>query len=150
MTAPSATHEMRREELATAFHLAGLTRQAYLQWWFRPDVSLASPSARVLGVGDAKATEHPGDAATLRRLVGYVRASRGWRRAGWDIHMCLAVRPDESTRWLEVLHRAWGLGGLAPAHEGDWAIDQSLALVSLSTSRAAYSTNVGGRRNLGV
>lgn len=148
MSAPSAIHEARREDLATVFQLAGLTSPAYLQWWLRPDVLLASPHARVLGIGDAKATEHPGDEATLRRLIGYVRAARWWHEEGWSIHMSLAVAPENGRDWLGELRRAWALGGLVPGHEAALAIAPDFEVVSLSTSRSAYSTNVGGRRSL--
>ncbi len=141
-------HEARREDLATVFRLAGLTSPAYLQWWLRPDVLLASPNARILGIGDAKATEHPGDEATLRRLIGYVRAAREWREAGWNIHMSLAVAPENGRDWLGELRRAWELGGLLPGREATLAITPDFEVVSLSTSRSAYSTNVGGRRIL--
>ncbi|GAA2964036.1 hypothetical protein GCM10010459_20560 [Microbacterium schleiferi] len=130
------------------FQLAGLTSPAYLQWWLRPDVSLASAHSRVLGIGDAKATERPGDEATLRRLIGYVRAARWWHEEGWSIHMSLAVAPEDGRGWLGELRRAWARGGLLPGHEAAVAIAPDLAVVSLSTSRFAYSTNVGVRRNL--
>lgn len=150
MSAPSAVHEARRDDLATVFLLAGLTSPAHLQWWFRPDVSLAARGARVLGIGDAKATERPGDAATLRRLVGYVRAARRWYEAGWTVHMSLAVGPECRIQWLGELQRAWMLGALLAGHEDVLTIAPNLAVVSLSTSRAAYSMNVGAPRTLEV
>lgn len=150
MSAPSPVHEDRREDLATVFRLAGLTSPAYLQWWLRPDVLLASPSSQVLGIGDAKATEHPGDRATLRRLIEYVRAARRWHESGWRIHMSLAVAPEHGHDWLLELRRAWALGGLTPGREDVLAITPDFEVVSVSTSRSAYSTNVGGRRILEV
>lgn len=150
MSAPSATHERRREDLATVFRLAGMTSPAYLQWWLRPDVSLAAPHARILGIGDAKATEHPGEGPTLRRLVAYVRAAERWKNAGWTVHMSLAVAPENGEAWLQELRRAWSLGGLQQIHADTLIIAPDLEVVSLSTSRPAYSTNVGGRRNLRV
>lgn len=150
MNAPSATHERRREDLATVFRLAGMTSPAHLQWWLRPDVSLAAPHARILGIGDAKATEYPGESPTLRRLVAYARAARSWKNAGWTVHMSLAVGPENGDAWLQELHRAWSLAGLQHVHADTLIIAPDLEVVTLSTSRPAYSTNVGGRRSLGV
>lgn len=69
MSAPSPLHEERRNDLASLFRLVGLSSPVHLQWWLRPDVALAAPHVRLLGIGDAKATEHPGEAATLRRPI---------------------------------------------------------------------------------
>lgn len=143
MSAPSAVHEERRDDLATVFRLAGMTRQAHLQWWLRPDVSLAAPYSRVLGIGDAKATEHPGDSATLRRLIGYVRAAKRWHQAGWGIHMSLAVGPDDGRAWLAELGRAWTLGGLRPIGAGTLSIAPDLEVVSLSTGRRMVARDIG-------
>jgi hypothetical protein len=133
VSAPSAVHEALRDDLAIIFQLAGLTCPAYFQWWLRPDVLLASPHTRVLGIGDAKATERPGDVATLRRLVGYVRAARWWHEAGWDIHMSLAVTPGNGSDWMVDLRRAWALGGLVPEHEAITTITLDFEVASLST-----------------
>lgn len=139
--APSPLHESRVVELEEVFTLAGLSHEAHLQWWLRPDVARASPASRTLGLGDAKSTESPGNQATLRRLVGYVRAARTWHDAGWTVIMSLAVNPHESAQWGEELRRAWALGGLAngPVHAAP--LHPNLAVVTLSTSRRQYSTN---------
>lgn len=71
MSAPSRLHEHRRSQLLTLLRLSGYMNRAHLQWWLRPDVAVASPSLRALVIGDAKATEHPHDHKTMRRIVAY-------------------------------------------------------------------------------
>jgi hypothetical protein len=56
--------------------------------------------------------------------------------------MSLAITLVQSAAWPEVLHGPFALGSLSARREWDWALDPG-AVVSLSTSRAAYSTNVG-------
>ena len=146
MSAPSAMHEERREDLATIFRLAGMTSPAHLQWWLRPDVSLATPCSRMLGIGDAKATERPGEAATLRRLVGYVRTAKRWHATGWGIHMSLAVGPEDGAAWLAQLRRAWTLGGLRPTGAGTLSIAPDLEVVTLSTGRCILAAGMDSAR----
>lgn len=150
MSAPSVVHESRRDDLATVFQLAGLTAPAHLQWWLQPDVAMAAPHAHVLGIGDAKATERPGTASTLRRLIAYARAARRWHRAGWEVSMALAVSPKDEREWLVELARAWVRADLVARHESALKIDPDLSVVWISTSRGRSSTNVGGSRSLGV
>ena len=139
--APSPLHETRVVELEGVFALAGLAHEAHLQWWLRPDVARASPASRTLALGDAKSTESPGNRATLRRLVGYVRAARAWHDAGWVVLMSLAVNPQDRTNWGAELLRAWSVGWLAggPVHVA--LLHPNLAIVTLSTSRRQHSTN---------
>jgi hypothetical protein len=139
--APSPLHEARVVELEGVFALAGLAHEAHLQWWLRPDVARASPASWTLALGDAKSTESPGNQATLRRLIAYVRAARAWHDAGWVVLMSLAVNPQESTQWGEELLRAWAVGELVsgPVHLA--LLHPNLAVVTLSTSRRQHSTN---------
>ena len=115
MSAPSAKHEERRDDLATVFRLAGMTRPAHLQWWLRPDVSLAAPILRAYSVS-ATPKRQNGPAIQPRSvaLIGYVRAAKRWHQAGWAIHMSLAVEPEDGRAWLAELRSAWTLGGLPP------------------------------------
>lgn len=148
--APSALHEARVLELEDVFALAGLSRQAHLQWWLRPDVARASPASRTLALGDAKSTESPGNRATLRRLISYVRATQPWYRAGWTITMSLAVNPRDTAQWGDELQRAWALGQLPSGSVDRALLHPNLAVVTLSTSRRQHSTKGQTSSKVGV
>jgi hypothetical protein len=148
--APSLLHEVRVEELDAMFALAGLTHTAYLQWWLRPDVARASPKHHVLAIGDAKASEAPGDQATLLRLANYARVAADWQAEGWTILMCLAIDPSDTSGWMFELRRAASIGGLSAVETSSALLHPTLTVVSLSTSRVPRSTNTGYPHTVGV
>jgi hypothetical protein len=88
--APTDAHEQRVGELETLAILAGYTTPVDMPWRLRPDVLRGSPATGGLFIGDAKETERPSCADTLRRLCWYVTAAVG-APSGGEITMVLAV-----------------------------------------------------------
>src|SRR4051812_47126753 len=74
MGAPSPGHQTRGGELESLATLAGFTSNARLPWRLRPDVCRICPRTGALFLADAKETEDPRCAATLRRLRWYAIA----------------------------------------------------------------------------
>ena len=141
MTTPSPEHEFRLHELETLFLLAGIQRPVYWPGWIRPDVCHASRSRRVLAVGDAKATEVPGDTDTLRRLRRYAQQADQWKVSGWNVVLALATPPDIDGSWLATLERAAGLGGLHVLHGEFFSVAHDVTVSWVSTGRWTDSTN---------
>jgi hypothetical protein len=91
MGAPSLGHEDRVAELESLATLAGFTSDARLPWRLRPDVARICPSTGAMFLGDAKQTEDPGCAATLRRLRWYGIAMASMPRQAYPFTVALAV-----------------------------------------------------------
>lgn len=97
MAAPTTTHERRRATLEAVALLTGHVTPATLPGLL-PDVLLARGAT--LFLGEAKATETPGTAATRERLSRYVRHLR--RRRQRDV-LALCVG-DDAGGWAEALN----------------------------------------------
>lgn len=72
-----------------------------------PDVLRVHCSGRGLFVGDAKASEHPGDPATYMRLRNYAVCLRGpVVRGRVVLALCVPTSEHELTAWLNLLTTA--------------------------------------------
>jgi len=101
---PSAAHEARVRTLATLATLAGhVVEIDALPDGGRPDVLLVRPGDHSVFIGDAKATETPGNAETAQRLVRYTAFLRAYVRAGGSGVVALAVPTQDPYGWLRVL-----------------------------------------------
>ncbi|RFU21040.1 hypothetical protein [Geodermatophilus marinus] len=101
---PSPAHEARVDLLATLARLAGHVAPIdALPDGSRPDVALVRPGDRSLFLGDAKATETPRSAETLRRLRQYTAFLGQYVAAGGLGVFALAVPTVERYGWLRVL-----------------------------------------------
>lgn len=101
---PSALHEYRAATLATIATLTGHVQLVgALPDGSIPDVLRLRTTDGSLFVGDAKATETPGNAATLDRLDRYARALAGWVRGDGSGVLALAVADADAFSWLRVL-----------------------------------------------
>lgn len=101
---PSALHECRAATLVTIAALTGhvLPLDA-LPDGSIPDALRLRPTDGSLFVGDAKATETPGNAATLGRLDRYARALARWARARGPGVLALAVTDSDADGWMQAL-----------------------------------------------
>lgn len=101
---PSATHEDRASTLAA---MATLAQYAIcidaLPDGSRPDVLQVRSRDYSIFVGDAKATETPGNVETALRLARYTNFLARYRSAGGSGVMALAVSPVDRYDWLRVL-----------------------------------------------
>lgn len=101
---PTALHERRAATLCTMAILSGhTTRLTALSDGTRPDVLQLRPMDGDLFIGDAKATETPGNTETYERLSHYAVFLEGWLRAGGTGLMALAVADTHAADWLRVL-----------------------------------------------
>jgi len=71
----------------------------------RPDVLQLRQGDASLFIGDAKATETPGNSATLTRLMHYGDCLSGWLSTGNPGVFALAVQDAEASGWMGVLHQ---------------------------------------------
>lgn len=102
MSAPSEAHEDRVRVLETLAILAGFPSELWIGQRLMPDVARYDPISWSLFVGDAKATETSGCAATRARLGAYVRAIRPWRRDGATLTLVIAMG-DRSRRYVGAM-----------------------------------------------
>jgi len=102
VSAPTAAHEQRVGELETLAILAGYTVPIRMPWRLRPDVLRSHPATPGLFIGDAKETEGPSCADTLRRLRWYVTALVR-APSGSEIIMVVAVPGWRSDAGFEQL-----------------------------------------------
>lgn len=101
---PSELHEDRASTLATLAILTGHTRVlSSLPDGSRPDVLQLRDSDGSLFVGDAKATETPGNLETFGRLNRYATFIGGWLQEGGTAVLALIVAERDAFRWLRVL-----------------------------------------------
>lgn len=101
---PSAIHEYRTATLSTMATLAGYsTTMGGLPDGTRPDVLQLRPDGRGVFVGDAKATETPGNLETFARLDHYAAFLAGWVASGGCGVLALAVPEVDAYGWLSRL-----------------------------------------------
>lgn len=101
---PSDLHEHRSATLVTMATLTGhLCPLGALFDGSRPDVLQLRPRDGSLFVGDAKATETPGNAETFDRLSHYSDCLSLWLAAGNPGVLALTVRDADAFGWLQVL-----------------------------------------------
>jgi hypothetical protein len=134
----SSLHERRVGLLATLAALAGCRAASRLEPGLAPDVLTADHRLRVLFVGDAKATETAGCAATARRLRRYLRATQTWRAAGYTVRVVLCAS-GEAKAWEAALLRLAAEVHAPLAAHGHAAVgaDDGLAWVDLPSTKAA-------------
>jgi hypothetical protein len=89
MSAPGASHELRRGALDTMAIMAGFTASCRLGEGLQPDVVRADLRRAYLLVGEAKDTETPGTAATAARYTKYAHEARRWLRAGFTVVLAI-------------------------------------------------------------
>lgn len=107
MGAPGREHEERRSVLDALAVLAGFETPAEFPYW-RPDVHRRRASDGAWFVGEAKATEHPGDPAVVGRLATYLDGCR-WCRA--SALVVLSVPLGAAAGWGRALASELGDGG---------------------------------------
>lgn len=101
---PSAVHETRARTLAAMATLAGHVIEIdALPNGGRPDVLLVRPGDCSVFIGDAKATETPGNTETAQRLMRYTAFLRRYVDAGGSGVVALAVPVGDLYGWLRVL-----------------------------------------------
>jgi hypothetical protein len=101
---PSQLHEARVETLTTLATLSGFEfGPDVLPAGARPDVLLLRARDGAIFVGDAKATETPGNKETYERLMGYAEFLATWICLGQPGVMALAVDAADADRWLRTL-----------------------------------------------
>lgn len=101
---PSQLHEARVETLATLATLGGFeSGPDVLPAGSRPDVLLLRARDSAAFVGDAKATETPGNSETYARLAGYANFLADWISIGRPGVFALAVDAVDAYRWLWTL-----------------------------------------------
>jgi hypothetical protein len=101
---PTELHERRAATLSTMAILSGYTTTlTTLPDGSRPDVLHLRPTDGGVFIGDAKATETPGNTETYDRLSHYTAFLVGWAQAGGSGLMALAVADIDAYDWLQVL-----------------------------------------------
>jgi hypothetical protein len=101
---PSQLHEARVETLVTLATLSGFeSGPDVLPAGSRPDVLLLRAGDRAIFLGDAKATETPGNRETYERLAGYTDFLASWIGIGRPGVLALAVDSGDAYRWLRTL-----------------------------------------------
>lgn len=122
MTAPSAEHERRVDVLRDLARLSHHVQPCRLGSGTLPDAVYIDLVRGRLMVGDAKATEHSGNAETRRRLRGYRTATLDWRVAGFEVRIVLCHEEDAAGGWealLADLEPTCGQTGTAVIGGGD-------------------------------
>lgn len=113
---PSALHEYRVGMLDSLAVLSGhFATGIALVNRERPDVLRLRRDDGSLFVGDAKATETPGNTETFGRLTRYAEYLTGWIGAGGSGVLALAVPDADTGGWLAVL-RDLGVGPSGGSH----------------------------------
>ena len=101
---PSQLHESRAHTLAAMARLTGhVVEIEALPDGGRPDVLFVRPGDRSVFIGDAKATETPGNTETALRLSRYARFLARYVDAGGPGVMALVVAVHDRYGWLRVL-----------------------------------------------
>ena len=101
---PSQLHESRAHTLAAMARLTGhVVEIEALPDGGRPDVLFVRPGDRSVFIGDAKATETPGNTETVLRLSRYARFLARYVDAGGPGVMALVVAAHDRYGWLRVL-----------------------------------------------
>lgn len=134
MSAPSIEHEDNRRNLDELLIMAGLRLELPMPWWLRPDVARVSLQLGVAAIGDAKATECPGNPQTLRRLIKYARAGRQLSDLGWNVVLCMASNQSAIDGWSRELATASRIAGLRVVDISSKELDVRTSVTWLSTS----------------
>lgn len=101
---PSQLHEDRAAAMSTMATLAGFTSpMTGLPDGSIPDVLQLRPTDGALFLGDAKATETPGNRETLDRLGRYADFLANWVSTGSAAVLALVVEARDDYGWLRVL-----------------------------------------------
>jgi hypothetical protein len=145
---PSTLHEYRAATLSTMASLAGHTEHvSALLDGSRPDVVQLRRADCSLFIGDAKATETPGNTETFERLSRYADFLASWVGAGGSGVLALIVADVDAYGWLRVLRDLC----LRPA--GGVRVEGRLDLVEIGTAVAWQSLTgrgiAGGRKKMG-
>jgi len=106
MSAPGIDHEARRAFLDALAVLAGFSAKPQFPR-FRPDVYRCRTSDGAWFIGEAKASEGPGDLDAVGRLGRYVDVCR---YCGASALFALAVDVQETRGWRRQLLEALGAG----------------------------------------
>jgi len=95
----------------------------------RASVLRFSSHRRAVFVGDAKATETAGTAATLHRLARYVAVAAPVLYSGSSLWFVVAHgSPQHAVAWADTLRRAFRGRHLSPSGLGATVLDADLAL----------------------
>jgi hypothetical protein len=132
-------HEYRTATLATMAELSGHHCQlAALRDGSRPDVLRLRLTDGSLFVGDAKATETPGNTATFVRLDRYAACMTEWLITGCSATLALIVPEVDAFGWLRVLR------DLAVRPSGGTRIRGSIGRIECGTM-VVWQSFVGAR-----
>lgn len=105
---PSARHEERVQTLLGLALVSGFDRRMPPRYWAygQPDVARCSSRGAIF-LGDGKATETPGNRATLTRLSRYSDFLVRWHACTkCPVMLCVAfTRPQDADRWQEAASR---------------------------------------------
>lgn len=103
---PSELHEYRTATLSTMAVLCGYHYSLdALPDGGRPDVLRLRPTDGSLFIGDAKATETPGNVETFHRLSRYADFLAGWVSNEGVGVLALVVADGDAFGWLQVLRK---------------------------------------------
>jgi hypothetical protein len=148
MSAPSLRHEEAVSVLRTVATLAGYHRDISIGDGLVPDV--ARLSATGLFVGDAKASETSGCAATNLRLQAYFRAGDAHRLSGGRLLVMIAHGDlDDQHGWAAALRKAlFGAGLQSPRASESVVLDDEcvLAYALVGVPGRGFVRRVGDHR----
>jgi hypothetical protein len=117
--------------LRTLAVLSGFERgpEVLIGGW-RPDVLQLRSQDGALFMGDAKATETPGNSETYERLRHYADFLSGWVESGRTGVLALIVDVTDSYGWLRVLRAlSFGPSGGQPVRGRVDQIDDATAVI---------------------
>lgn len=121
MSAPGAAHEPLRTDLDALAVLSGHRCLLRLAAWLRPDVARCDMAHARIFVGDAKDTESPANAETIRRLRSYFAPVGSANRRGCAATFAVA-HGEPSADWLSVLEWLCARLGLEATARGQEVI----------------------------
>lgn len=126
MSAPSPDHQERVDLLRSIATLSGYPCDVPIDDALVPDVARLSRATRGLFVGDAKATETSGCAATSERLQNYLRAVRAHDQADRPLLLMIAHGDlFDQAGWVATLGRVLLTSGRgSPLASGSLVIDE--------------------------
>lgn len=123
----SAEHEERCEILEALGVLAGFTAALPMPLYDGsiPDVLRVDFRRGRAWIGDAKASESPGNRETTRRLARYAEWAVASGMPGWSTTLALCHPVSSAGMWLRVLRQVVRDGGGVAAAEGSMVLDRS-------------------------